>query len=134
MTTTSITPDAAAEARARALREWFEVSDRQEFDRFGEFLADDIEFIFGNAEPLHGLDAVLAVGEQMQGALKAVVHELRHIHHGIDGRTVAVEVWTTYTRLDDRQLRLPAAVVFGFDDDGKIAQYRIYIDQADLYA
>lgn len=119
--------------REKLVREWFVVSDTQALDRYADYLAEDVGFIFANSETFHGVQTVVGLGEQMKSALKSAIHDLRFVRHGVDG-SMTVEMWVIYTRLDDRQLRLPAAVVFEFDEDDKIAKYRIYVDQDDLYA
>jgi ketosteroid isomerase-like protein len=132
---TSTTPQLSEQQlrREKLVREWFVVSDTQALDRYADYLAEDIEFIFANSEAVRGVQTVVGLGEQMKGALKSAIHDLRFVRHGVDG-SMTVEMWVIYTRLDDRQLRLPAAVVFEFDEDDKIAKYRIYVDQDDLYA
>lgn len=133
---TSSTPTQLTEQQRRReefVRDWFVVSDTQALDRYPEFLAEDVELTFANAEAFRGVQTVIGLGEQTKGALKSAIHDLQDIRHGTDG-SVTVEMFVDYTRLDDRELRIPAAVVFEFDGDGKIAKYRIYVDQGDLYA
>ncbi|HEX4247916.1 MAG TPA: hypothetical protein VH008_08600 [Pseudonocardia sp.] len=40
----------------------------------------------------------------------------------------------TYTRLDGGEVTVPAVSIWRVDDDGLIVDYRVFVDQAPLFA
>jgi len=50
-----------------------------------------------------------------------------------DGDTIIQQLDVTYTRLDDKQVTLPAVNLLRMDND-TVADYRIYVDLAPVYA
>lgn len=100
-------------------------------ERFAAHLAEDVTMRFGNAEPIHGRDAV-------RDAWAAFCHDLKGVRHDPIGRwkvdaTTIVEATVTYTRRDDSQVTVPVVTIYRERDD-QIDDYRIYIDLAPLFA
>jgi ketosteroid isomerase-like protein len=94
-------------------------------------LTPDCTFIFGNAEPIIGHQAII----QYIGGFGSMVAGLAH---DVD------EVWTigemvficqrvTYTRMDGSQVSYPAAVVWRMKGQ-YIDEFRIYVDNSTLFA
>jgi ketosteroid isomerase-like protein len=109
--------------------ELFDDIDSMEPDRFAAHLADDVAFRFGNADPVHGRDAVRDVWAQFCEEVAGVHHDLVERWHSEDG-TVA-ETNATYTRKDGDTVTLPVVTIYR-ERDGEIADYRVFVDLTPL--
>jgi hypothetical protein len=49
-------------------------------------------------------------------------------------RATIVEATVTYTRTDDRQVSVPVVTIYRTDGGDQIADYRVYIDLAPVFA
>ena len=65
-------------------------------------------------------------------SLKGLRHEI-HSVWTVDGDVVITEMTVHYERLDGQQISLPCANIFRLRD-GLIADYRIFMDVAPLFA
>ena len=110
----------------------FAVVDRLDADRFAEYYAEDAVLRFGNAEPVHGRDAIRQTYADFFVSLDGLRHEMQQYFH-VDGTHLA-EALVTYTRKDGSLVTVPAISVFHTRPDGLIDSYRIYVDLAPLYA
>jgi hypothetical protein len=109
----------------------FAAADALDVDRYVTFLARDVYFRFGNAEPIIGRDAVReAVGEFFT-TIKGLKHTIDQEWH--EGETIIQQLSVTYTRLDGDLVTLPAVNILRMVDD-TVADYRIYVDLAPVYA
>jgi len=109
----------------------FHALDVFDADTFASFLTDDAIFVFGNAEPVRGKQAIREVVAGFFTSIKAIRHDL-------------LETWTlpqvaicqgtvTYTRHSGSRLRVPFANIFKLRN-GLIQEYLIYVDNSQLYA
>ncbi len=105
--------------------------DSMEPERFAAHLAEDVTMRFGNADPIHGRDAVRDAWGAFCRDLNGVAHELVE-QWAIDGTTI-VEAKVTYTRGDDSRVTVPVATIYR-ERGGEIHDYRIFIDLAPLFA
>jgi limonene-1,2-epoxide hydrolase len=105
--------------------------DSMEPERFAAHLAEDVTMRFGNADPIHGRDEVRRAWAAFCDDLNGVSHRLVE-QWTVDGTTI-VEAEVTYTRGDDSQVTVPVVTIYR-DRDAEIADYRIYIDLAPLFA
>lgn len=105
--------------------------DSMEPERFAAHLAPDVTMRFGNAEPIHGRDAVREAWAAFCQDLKGVKHDLVE-QWAIDDTTI-VEATATYTLQNDSQVTVPVVTIYR-DHGGEINDYRIYIDLAPLFA
>jgi len=103
----------------------FSAIDARDAHAFADFLSPDVEFVFGNAAPLHGRANVEAAVAGFFASLAALRHELSGHWHC--GDSLLMHGIVTYTRHDDSQLRVPFANVFKLRD-GLIGEYRIFGD------
>jgi ketosteroid isomerase-like protein len=110
----------------------FAVVDRLDADRFAEYYAPDAVLRFGNAEPVHGREAIHRTYADFFATVDGIRHDPQHYVHQ-DG-THLMEATVTYTRKDASLVSVPAISVFHVRDDGLIDSYRIYVDLAPLYA
>ena len=110
----------------------FAVVDRLDADGFAEYYAEDAVLRFGNAEPVHGREAIRRTYAEFFATLDGLRHDPQHYVHQ-DG-THLMEATVTYTRKDGSLVAVPAMSVFHQGPDGLIDSYRIYVDLAPLYA
>ena len=109
----------------------FAAIDAQDGTAFVGYLTDDAVFRFGSAEPVQGRAAAQVAVESFFGTIAGLSHA---IHKTLrDGDTLVCEGVVTYTRHDGSSIAIPFADVFEYRD-GLIAEYKIYIDIAPLYA
>ncbi|MCC7327681.1 MAG: nuclear transport factor 2 family protein [Burkholderiales bacterium] len=105
--------------------------DARDTPRFLPFLTEDAAFRFANHPPATGRAEVGAAVSAFLGSIREVRHEIDHAWapagHAICQGTV------TYTRVDGSTLTVPFANVFAMRD-GRIRDYRIYVDASALYA
>jgi ketosteroid isomerase-like protein len=109
----------------------FRTIDARDAPAFAAYFAAGGEFRFANAPPLRGRDAVRAGVAEFFAAIRGCRHRLLHTWHG--PASAVCEGRVTYVRHDGREIDLPFVNVLGFDG-GRIASYRIYIDNAPLFA
>ena len=99
--------------------------------RFLSFLTDDATFRFANHPAAVGSAEVGAAVSAFLGSIGGVRHEIDHAW-ALAGHAVCQGV-VSYTRMDGSTLTVPFANVFALHD-GRIRDYRIYVDASALYA
>ena len=105
--------------------------DSMEPDRFAAHLADDVTFRFGNADPVHGRDAVRDVWAGFCDGIDGVSHDV--IEQFEAGPATIVESTVTYTRKDASTVSLPVVTIYRGEGE-QIEDYRIFMDVAPLFA
>ncbi len=105
--------------------------DGKDADAFVEFLTDDAVFVFGNASPVAGKEAVREL-------LVGFFASIRALHHAVTDswslpRAVVAIGRVTYTRHDGSTLEAPFADVLK-TKNGLVSEYLIYVDASRLYA
>ncbi len=109
----------------------FDDIDSMQPERFSAHLAEDVVMRFGNAEPVHGRDAVHEVWAQFCRGVRGVRHDVvEQWEH--DDATV-VEAAVTYTRLDGGQVTVPVVTIYR-GAGALISDYRVFIDLAPVFA
>lgn len=109
----------------------FRAIDARDATAFVGFLTDDAVFRFGSAPAVTGREAIRAAVEDFFGSIAGLSHA---IHNTLrDGDTLVCEGVVTYTRHDGSTIAIPFANVFEYAGD-LVAEYKIYIDIAPLYA
>jgi hypothetical protein len=108
----------------------FQSIDSLDTDAFLGFLADDVLFRFGNADPVNGK---AAVGEVVTGFFDSV----KGMHHSLvnaweKDRVLICHGAVTYTRHDSTTLTVPFANILGFEND-LIREYFVFVDISELY-
>jgi ketosteroid isomerase-like protein len=109
----------------------FAAVDSKDAARFAACIAEDGEFVFGNAPAVKGRAAIETAVAGFFGTIRACHHRLLHFWQ--DGAACAMHGTVTYTRLDGREVTLPFANVFALRGP-LIAEYRIFVDVSPLYA
>lgn len=112
------------------LDDLFTAIDGKDGERFVSHLCDDGDFRFGNAEPVHGREAIRDAVVGFFSAIDALSHELQDVWVCPDA--VICRGRVTYTRMDGSRLTVPFANVFKMRGE-KIADYAIYIDTSQLF-
>lgn len=113
-------------------RTTFAAVDAQDIAALAALFAEDGRLVFGNREPLVGRDAVIAGNVAFFQLVQGVRHQLRN-EWTVGTETIA-ETDVTYTRLDGKEVTVPAVSIWRVDGDGLIVDYRIFVDQAPLFA
>ena len=110
------------------VRELFRATDSGDLGRVLELLTEDVHFQFGNSEPAVGHDGFAATAANLQTVVAGISHDLNTVWTVQDpDPAVICEMTVTYERHDGSRLTLPCANVFRLRD-GRIADYRIYMD------
>ena len=121
-----------SDAQQSLLHNLFEAIDNKDVDGFVAFLTADASFRFGSAPAAQGTDAIREAVDGFFGTIKGLSHTVtRSVAE--DGVLIC-EGDVTYTRTDDSEITLPFVDVFEMSSEGLIAQYKIYMDIAPLYA
>ena len=109
----------------------FAAIDAQDGAAFVGFLTEDAVFRFGSAPAVQGRVAVQAAVEGFFGTIAGLSHKIDKTVRADDA--LVCEGSVTYTRHDGSAIEIPFVDVFEYRD-GLIAEYKIYIDIAPLYA
>jgi ketosteroid isomerase-like protein len=116
--------------RENCVRQLFQSIDNKDADTFTTFLADDVLFRFGNAEPVRGKAAVGTAVQGFFGSIKAIQHKLATVWD--EGSEVICHGTVSYTRHDSTMLSVPFALILAIDSD-LIKEYLIFVDISQLY-
>ena len=105
--------------------------DRMDAKAFASHLAEDCLLRYANNDEVVGRDAIETAIAGFFGTIKGISH---HVVEQWDvDETTIVQLEATYTRMDDRQVTLPAVTIYRRGDD-LIGEYRVYVDLAPVYA
>ena len=104
--------------------------DSMEPERFAAHLAEDVRFRFGNADPVHGRDAVRDVWAGFCKTVAGVRHD--PVEQWEQDGAVIAESDVTYTREDGSNVTVPVVTIYRGVD--LIEDYRVFIDLAPLFA
>jgi hypothetical protein len=104
--------------------------DSMEPDAFAQHLAGDVRFVFGNADPVIGRDAVRDTWAGFCDGIAGVSHEV--IEQWNNGPATIVESVVTYTRKDTSTISLPVVTIYRGAGE-LIEDYRIFMDVAPLF-
>jgi ketosteroid isomerase-like protein len=113
-------------------RDIFATVDSMDVAAITPLFAADSRVVFGNGEPLVGIDEV-------RTGIVAFFDTIAGLHHGIVnewnvGDETIVEFEVTYDRKDGQQVTIPCVTIFHTDAADKIDAYRVYFDVAPIYA
>ncbi len=104
--------------------------DSMQPDRFAAHLADDVSFRFGNAETVHGRDAVRDVWAGFCETVDGVSHEI--VEQFESGDATIAESNVTYTKKDGAKVAVPVVTIYRSAGE-LIDDYRVFIDLAPLF-
>jgi len=103
--------------------------DAKDAEAFCGFLTDGASFRFANAEPVVGKDNVREAVSGFFSMVAGMSHRLDNVWD--QGDDLISNGRVTYKRLDGTELSVPFATIFKLED-GKIADYLIYVDASAL--
>lgn len=113
-------------------RNVFAMTDAMDVAAVVSLFAADARVVFGNGQPMVGVDAIrtgtIAFYETIAGLHHEIVNEWNF------GNDTIVELKVTYGRKDGQQVTIPCVTIFHTDAAGKIDDYRVYYDVAPIYA
>ena len=112
------------------LTEYFAVMEKKDYERLGDYFADDITLTFANAPTVKGKDAVLAQMAEIGGKVGSLAHPLVNVWQE-EGGIVALEVDSAWHFLDGVEVTLRACSIFTIAD-GKFTGQRIYVDNGPI--
>ena len=104
--------------------------DRMDAKAFASHLAEDCVLRFGNADEVVGRAAIEEAIAGFFTTINGISHQIVN-QWNVDDTTIT-QLEATYTRKDDRQVTVPAVAVWRRGE--LIDDYRIYVDQAPVYA
>ncbi len=108
----------------------FTAIDTRDVDGFMHWLTDDCSFSYGSNPPAQGAAEVRALVDGFLANFAAVAHTVDATWES-EG-TAITEGRVTYTTADGGSTTLPFCNVLHLADDGRIRDYRIYIDPTPL--
>lgn len=112
-------------------KQLFQAIDKMDTEAFLSFLAEDVLFRFGNAEPVKGKQAV---GDVIRGFFSSI-GGLRHVvlETWKQADTIICRGEVTYTRKDSSTLTVPFADFLRKKSGDGFKEYLIYADVSQLY-
>ncbi len=119
------------ESAQELVEKLFTAIDEKDIHQFLQCIAADGSFRFGSAPVVVGHDAIRAAVGGFFDSIAGLKHVLKQTV--VSGSTLICEGEVTYTRLDSSMITLPFVNIFEISG-GLIAEYKIYIDIAPLYA
>lgn len=120
----------AEQSTVEFLTEYFAVMEKKDYERLGDYFADDITLTFANAPTVKGKDAVLAQMAEIGGKVGSLAHPLVNVWQE-EGGIVALEVDSAWHFLDGVEVTLRACSIFTIAD-GKFTDQRIYVDNGPI--
>jgi ketosteroid isomerase-like protein len=116
-------------------RDMFATVDTMDVPSIATLFADGARVVFGNGEPMLGLDEIRAGITAFYDTIAGLRHRIvNEWNVGGQGDQAIVEFEVTYDRKDGRQVAVPCVTIFHTDAAGKIDDYRVFFDVAPIYA
>jgi len=113
------------------LPQLFASIDARDAAAFCEFLSEDAVFRYGNAEPVHGRDAIRTHVEGFFQAIAGLSHQVER--HWTEPDAVICHGTVTYTRHDGSTLTVPFANILQLSGE-RVRDYLIFADASALFA
>jgi ketosteroid isomerase-like protein len=110
----------------------FRLIDAQDLEGAGALFAPDARFVMGNSEPLEGREAIVAGNKAFFAQVRGIRHQVRKAWT-VEADTIA-ETDVTYLRLDGQEVTVPGVAIWQVDEDGLIADFRVFADHAAVFA
>jgi ketosteroid isomerase-like protein len=113
-------------------RDLFATVDSMDVAAIASLFAADSRVVFGNGQPLVGIDEIRAGITVFYDTIAGLRHEI--VNEWNVGDDAIVEFNVSYDRKDGQQVTIPCVTIFHTDAAGKIENYRVYFDAAPIYA
>ena len=124
-------PVAAAGPTLLWYEQFYGAMEAKDIDTVCGMCTQDTRVQFANHEPVAGREAVRAVMLHFWGTIERMHHGFTHVLESDDQAVLEADV--TYTRLDGSSVVIKSGTVIR-RQDGLIADQRIYVDLAPLFA
>ena len=112
----------------------FSALDNRDSDTVIGHLTGEVVVHLGNADPIQGGGAFIALFDQVLSALQGLRHEIHDVWRAAEDPDVVIARMTVhYTRLDGVLVSVPCCNVFRLMN-GLIAEYRVYVDMSPVFA
>lgn len=108
----------------------FKSVDAKDVEQFMNYLSEDSTFVFGNAEPVFSRAAIFGHVEDFLATVRRTTHDLLDVWQIND--VIIARMSVTYTRHNGKESSYPCVTVWEMKN-GRIADYRIYIDNSGLF-
>jgi ketosteroid isomerase-like protein len=105
--------------------------DSMDAKSFASNLSEDCVLRYANSDEVRGREAIEQAIAGFYGTIGGLRHQVRN--EWSVGDTTILQFDVTYTRLDGREVTVPAVSIVRSGDD-LIDEYRIYVDLAPVYA
>ncbi len=115
----------------RRLDALFRAIDAKDTETFLDYLTEDASFRFGSSDAITGRDAIRQAVDGFFSSIAGSTHALKKTLR--DSDTIVCEGTVTYHRHDGSDVIVPFTDVFELAGE-HIAEYKIYIDLAPLFA
>ena len=104
--------------------------DAQNAEGLRPYIADDIRLQMANMEATSGADALIAAFKATEDRFSSITHVIQGIWTGQweKGDVVSVEAIARYGFADGRTVELPVTSTLRLAADGRVADYRIFMD------
>jgi ketosteroid isomerase-like protein len=109
----------------------FEIVDTMDLDKLASLFAEDARVTFGNEPTYVGVRAIRDGVKGFFDTIAGLQHTLVRVWRVGDDTIAHVD--TKYQRKDGTHITLPAATVYHADGDGKIDDYRVFLDVTPIY-
>jgi ketosteroid isomerase-like protein len=129
--TEATSPAAGAEPALPWYEEFYGAMEAKDIDTVCGMCTEDTRVQFANHEPVTGREVVREVMLHFWGTIERMHHGFTHVLESDDQAVLEADV--TYTRLDGSSVVLKSGTVIR-RQDGLIADQRIYVDLAPLFA
>jgi hypothetical protein len=113
-------------------RNVFATTDAMDVEPIVSLFAEDGRVVFGNGEPMVGVDEIRTGTTAFYDTIAGLRHEI--VKEWTVGDDTIVELKVTYDRKDGQQVTIPCATIFHTDAAGKIDDYRVFFDVTPIYA
>ena len=110
----------------------FRLVDAQDAEGNAALFAADGRFVMGNNGPAQGREAIVAGSKAFFTMVKGIRHQL--LHEWTVGAETIAETDVTYLRQDGKEVTVPAVSIWRVGEDGLIVDYRVFVDQAPVFA
>ncbi|OMH33875.1 nuclear transport factor 2 family protein [Motiliproteus sp. MSK22-1] len=107
----------------------YRIVDDKNANALSGFLADNVRFVFANADPITGKEAVIAANEGFFASISSMSHTIENVWAA--GEDLICDGQVQYTRLDNSHHSATFATILKVKDD-RITDYRIYADVSGL--
>lgn len=120
----------AGQSTVDFLTGYFAVMEAKDYERLGDYYADEITLTFANDPTIKGKDVVLAQMAEIGGQVESLAHPLINVWQEEDG-VVVFEVDSAWRFPNGVEATIRACSIFTITE-GKFTDQRIYVDNSPI--